>query len=189
LEVKSGALTIVYPHNSQEDHWYIRGTIRVRNIGPSRAYIVRTNAELVVSRPDEPLPKFNEHRVIRFPDQIIDASDTFLDVPVCFFPYIVTDANRHETMLIRHLAEDLYESRKIIRSYGFIEYETMGIVWRRNFGYVWNSINTRESPVPEFLVDGPMTDEQRVTNGFWDSDPEKDRPEQEVTDENPQNPN
>ena len=73
---------------------------------------------------------------------------------------------------LREFAEDVANGVRALYLYGFIEYETMGIRWHRDFGYVWRiGESGRVPPEPESVVFRRPKDSRRFDIvGWWEQD-------------------
>ena len=161
-------------------------TLKVRNIGASRAFIRRTSGVLITKAPDATLEEpEDDYSPLSLPDHFLDPDVPPIEVPI----YLIPDNN----MEIQTFAKHLEESKISLHLFGFIEYETLGLRWRKDFGYDWTLVDSR-SPlgVPiEWMdfADYPVsqTPKERIIYGYWFPNEERNKPEYPVSDQ-PQNP-
>ncbi len=73
---------------------------------------------------------------------------------------------------IKEFAEDLAEGKRSIYLHGFVEYETLGIKWHRDFGYVWKIAEpARVPPDPATVIfKHPTNPETLCLTGWWEQD-------------------
>jgi hypothetical protein len=171
------ALTIQYFGGEQKDSWYLSGTIRARNIGQSRSFIVDSAAKLVVKANGSDYPEYDVHGKINFADSFVDPD------PLNAFAELNFSYSPEKEDKIRFLAEDLQASRRSINVYGVIDYGTLGMRFRREFGFVWVVIDPTWWLPSMAGPEGEITDERKVTFGYWAVDPEKDKPEYPIPNE------
>ncbi|MGB8481518.1 MAG: hypothetical protein WCE63_22160 [Acidobacteriaceae bacterium] len=80
-------------------------------------------------------------------------------------------AFRGSAELVTKTIDDIIEGRGIVRLYGFIEYETLGFRFRKDFGYRWHAYGKLAR------LQSEQTDAERIALGYWAVDPERDKPE------------
>lgn len=169
LDVKSGAsLTAEKTLNL----WSIKSSIRMRNIGSNRAFIVRFAAALITKDTAED-PK-GESPLLSFPDRFLDPNDTPIEISLTEFP-----CDFEERKDISEFVDEVYRDTRTVRIVGFIEYETLGVNFRKHFGYTWHAFGNLGYLAA--LMDPPRTEEQRLSAGYWAIDPERDKPEYAIT--------
>jgi hypothetical protein len=178
LDVKGGSL---YVESPDEAYWSVRGTMRTRNIGASRAFIIKSSAQFVIRAKDGNYPSADEGSQVPFTDSFLDPNDSFIDLAFYCFP----DTGDR----VRHLAEDLSDSRRTIHIYGSIDYDTLGMRLRKEFGFIWTVID------PAFSLGGivgdsiPLpTDANKIMFGYWTTDAERDKPEYPIDQEQTDSP-
>ena len=176
LDVKSGGSLEV---DRLLDLWGVNATIRLRNIGSSRAFIVRSAGAMIIK--DEggtPVRELNDFETLTFPDQFLDPNNAPIEIPLSVFP----NGSTSQKNTISEIADELHAGRKTIHLYGFVEYDTLGMRFRKDFGYIWKSFGNLSGLVG-MLGDtgGIRTAEQRIADGYWTTDPERDRPEYAIS--------
>jgi len=169
LDIQSGSLYVLHIGEESES-WYLQGTIRARNIGQSRVFIIESIAKLAPRVISEAYPEYDSYGTIPFADSFVDPDPTnaFADLSFTHFP--------GGEDKIRFLSEDLHAKRRSVHLYGSVDYETLGMRFRKEFGFVWIVLD------PNWYLGGmtgqeqPMTDEQKIVSGYWTIDPERDKP-------------
>ncbi len=149
--------------------------LKVRNTGASRAYIRRTNGRLITRLPGE-VPREYEYYGLGLPDQFLDPNLEPTPVKIYMFPDSIT---------IRAFAESLEQAKFSLHLTGFIEYETLGMCWRRDFGYDWMP-TSHSSPFDdgyeiEVIDNSSMSDKIRVGYGYWQPNEEQNKPEYPIS--------
>ena len=73
---------------------------------------------------------------------------------------------------IKDFSQDLADGNRCIYLYGFVEYETLGIRWHRDFGYVWRIAEpARVPPDPKSIIFRMPKDSERLClTGWWEQD-------------------
>jgi hypothetical protein len=148
------------------DIQFIGGGITVINIGLSRAFIGRSYWRFFVA--PEPALSANGDG-----PPSLDIPRNFVDPNI--EPIICEVVLEDDPLDLSEFVETLTQGKKIIHLYGFIEYETVGSLWRKDFGWIW-------SPVSGFP--NPQTLNKRIANGMWNRDPMHDRTEYEIQPQN-----
>lgn len=160
--------------------WDIRTSLKFRNIGSNRAYGIHGQATLTIRNASFPLDDLDWPDGLYLPFNYLD--------PISSPDEIIRSCSPESGATVESLADDLLESRKSIHLYGFIEYESLGIWWRKEFGWKWKTYGqlsylvVATSPIPG-------SHEGRITSGYWQPDPEKDKPEYATERDQPQKPN
>jgi hypothetical protein len=143
-----------------EDFWHIKATIELRNVGTGRAYVRLGTGNLEVSgngMPPEPYLKS-----LDIVDGFIDPTGDPATESFYFF--------QPENAALSEYAQEICDGEIGVYIAGFIEYETVGTRFHRNFNYAWVghgsplNIGARLTSSEEFT---PKTDEDRVSFGFW----------------------
>jgi hypothetical protein len=172
LDIQGGTASV----EKSDQFWHLGGTLRGRNIGQSRAFIIQSFSKLTVKLADAAYPEYESYGQVPFEDSFVDPDPTnaFAILGFTFFP-----ENEDK---IRFLAEDLHASRRSLHLYGFVDYETLGMRFRKEFGFVWKVID------PAWYIGGmvgegqePPTDAQKVTFGYWSVDLERSKPEYPIS--------
>ena len=143
-----------------EDFWHLRATIELHNVGIGRAYVRAGKGDLLIGGAPIESPSGNELNVVNgFIDPIV--SDPTIESFYFFQP---------EDAAISEYAQKICDGELGAYITGFIEYETVGTRFHRDFGYTWighgNPLNigVMLTSSEEFA---PKTDEDRVSFGFW----------------------
>jgi hypothetical protein len=171
LDIQGGSATV----EENDMYWHIGGTLRARNIGQSRAFIIESRSKLTVKVRDGVYPEYESYGQIPFADSFVDPepSNDFATLSFTFYP----DGEDK----IRFLAEDLHALRRSLHLYGFVDYETLGMRFRKEFGFVWTVID------PAWHLGGLVGDQeipteaQKVTFGYWSVDSERNKPEYPIS--------
>jgi hypothetical protein len=159
LEIKAGSVQV---ENLGEKIWDLKTKLEFRNLGPSRAYITRSSGALTVIR--ENVQQSTDEDVIdsplSLPDSFLDGMSSTIDVPFWYWPLPQGD-NPPD---MKAFAAEFKKGTVAIHLRGFVEYETIGINWHRDFWYIleFNSIGRMLLGNPE-----PETDVERITQGWW----------------------
>jgi hypothetical protein len=139
-----------------EDFWHIKTTIEFRNAGAGRAYVRLGTRNLIVVE-DE------------LHGNSLDIVNGFIDPtgdPVIESAYFFQPGDAP----LSEYAQQICDGISMPRISGFIEYETVGVRFHRNFSYVWighgNPLNIGARLM---LSDDsiPKTDEDRISFGYW----------------------
>lgn len=138
-----------------EDFWHIKANIELRNVGMGRAYVRLGEGRLSIT--DKEIDPKN-----------LDVVGGFIDpdaavVTETFHFFQPDDASREE------YSRKIFDGEFAPTMEGFIEYETMGARFHRDFHYSWVSdggpLNFGFLP----RTSEPKTDEEKVSSGFWSS--------------------
>ena|GEM_PF-4194301 len=140
-----------------EDFWHIKATVELSNVGMGRAYIRLGEGGLAITG--------EESRGLN-----LDVVDGFIDpnsapITESFYFFQPDDASRGD------YSQKIFDGVFVPHITGFIEYETVGARFHRDFHYAWNGSGSPFSlgamMSSSRLV--PETDEDRVSFGFWSS--------------------
>jgi hypothetical protein len=73
---------------------------------------------------------------------------------------------------MKEFSRDIADGNRTLYLYGFVEYETMGIGWHRDFGYRWKIFeDAREPPDPRSIVfQDPGNSGTFCVTGWWEKD-------------------
>lgn len=145
----------------------VHSAIRVRNIGASRAFITRTYGEMVIKESAMPLKRGGDE------DHPLSLPETFLD----FTPVEV--AIYHMVRGITISPDELSQGKFSIHMVGFIEYVTLGMKWRKPFGYDWQTHL-------DGIEDSANPSIKRMVGTWW---PNADWDKEEYPVDNSQSPN
>lgn len=159
--------------------WHLKATIRIRNLGATRAYITRGAGKLFVGKSrEETKPQLDTWNSLALDEDFIDpySGKIFaVNRPFYFF------GSEDETPA--DYAAGIYEGRFPAYLYGVIEYETLGIRYCRDFGYTWlGNENPENFGARLALAPTAENDEERISFGYW-------REDEKGNEELPANPN
>jgi hypothetical protein len=157
-----------------EDLLHLVATVSVRNIGASKAFIMRTSGVLITKVRGGELGE-GEYSPLDLPDQFINPDKPSVPIKVYCFP--------PET--VGTFAECMEIGTFSLHFFGFIEYESMGIRWRRDFGYDWNIVERGTGlaglyGISDPFPNSPQPARDRITYGYWGANEEKNKPEYRV---------
>jgi hypothetical protein len=125
----------------------------------SRAYITKTASDFFIGPPGDVVPREAEYGFLTFEDGIIDAGKEPAEQTICFFP-------KDGECELAEFSQRFYNSQLKAYIFGFIEYETMGTTWHRDFRYEW-ATSQEGIFFNLFGCDHPTTDQGRITSGHW----------------------
>ena len=155
IEINSGTLTL----DNETRFWNLKTTVKFRNMGNSRAYITKTASEFYIGPPGDVVPREAEYGFLIFEDGIIDAGKEPAEQTICFFP-------KDGEFELAEFSQRFYNSQLKAYIFGFIEYETMGTTWHRDFRYEW-ATSQEGIFFNLFGCAHPTTNEGRITSGHW----------------------
>ena len=160
VEIKADSLTL---EDSSLPHWYFGGNLKIRNLGPSRAYIHMFSAEMIWWETNAETSQSN------IPDSGNIFSDSYID------PTHDWDAAPRPTIYVFNtdsinldwFASGIYEGRISVCIRGVIDYKTVGTRYRRFFSFDWNG-SGRPGSI-SLLLGGPMpnTNAGKMSAGYW----------------------
>jgi hypothetical protein len=145
--------------------------VELTNTGHSNAHIRFSAARfLIVPSGKWPLPEAD-------PDELALGSSTI--EPSGSPVYASVDTKYVETSLEK-FARKVADAALRIYLYGFIEYESMGIGWHRDFGYIWTiedaiddtSLLFRDRRNPGLYIAGDWEQDLRRKNTEYQIDPD-----------------
>jgi len=156
---------------------HLIATLTVRNIGASRAFIRRTSGTLTTKTPDEPLAEPENCSPLDLPDKFIDPNQPIVSVKVYLFPSDIS---------AQAFADRLEQEDFSVHFFGFIEYETLGLLWRKEFGYDWKVVDRHSSlgamlGLSDRYPNSPRSAKDRITYGHWMANEMKDKPEYPIS--------
>jgi hypothetical protein len=157
------------------EHLHLIATISVRNIGASKAFIRRTSGTLIAKLRNESLDS-EGYSPLGLPEQFIDPDKAFVPIKVYCFPTAATTT----------FAECLEEGTFSLHFFGFIEYETLGLCRRKEFGYDWNILDRNSGlgglyGLSDPYPNSPRPARDRITYGYWQPNEERDKPEYPIS--------
>jgi hypothetical protein len=142
-----------------EEFWQIKTTIELRNVGVGRAYIRLGNGALEVLADGIPEPYSKSLDIV---DGFIDPTSPATESFYFFQP---------DDAALSDCSQKIWSGEWQPRIAGFIEYETVGTRFHRNFSYVWigngsplNIGGMFRSAEENFA---PEADEDKVSYGYW----------------------
>jgi hypothetical protein len=149
--------------------WHLRGTIQIRNLGPSRAYIKRGATHLFVGESsEETRPEVDRWNSMGLDEDFVDphSAATPPTTTSAFF-FGLGDAP------LSDYSTEIYEGRFPVNLYGVVEYETLGISYHRDFSYTWlGDKNPGNFGAALAMAPEAENDEERICFGFWRQDEE-----------------
>jgi hypothetical protein len=116
--------------------WFLSATIKVQNIGGAKAFDIKGRASLWVQDSSAPIspPKFllpwhddPSFRISAEPGSYTVQADSQI-MPLTLNQFVNG---------MTHCEKGKFLPKKVMYLQGFIEYETLGIKFRRNFGWRW----------------------------------------------------
>lgn len=142
-----------------EEFWNIKAAIEFRNVGAGRAYIRLGTGDLVIEGNEQPTDSYPSQ--LNIVDGFIDPTGNPTTESFYFF--------QPENQDVSEYARNICNGQFRVYITGFIEYETVGTRFHRDFNYGWTG---HESPfsissalMPNQL--SPESDEDRVSFGFF----------------------
>ena len=149
-------------HDS-EDFWNLKATIELRNVGIGRAYVRQGIGNLVITNREKyPPPEPDFWNPLDVVDDFIDPDGKPVTESFYFFPT--------EKLDLSEFSRKISDGRLRLYLTGFIEYETVGTRFHRDFNYVWlgqhdpHNIGAMLASPDPFE---PTTDAERISFGFW----------------------
>jgi hypothetical protein len=165
------------PANVDTEYWTVNGTISVRNVGDTKAFIKDSVGAIFIKEDStQTLPSLDSGIPIFFIDNVM----------------VIDESSPPETQTIAYTqdgsrsfsgyADKIYEGYFTVHLRGFIEYETLGRTFRRYFGYKWVGGNSPNSLGLALggLRYGSKDDAGKVRAGYWQQDQEGDNGEYEI---------
>lgn len=154
---------------------HLISTLSIRNVGESKAFISVIRGVLVNRVGNEPLGEIGQ-ATLDLPDRVLEPNKTPLVTKAYCFPEATAPT----------FAECLEQGTYSLHFFGFIEYETMGLWWRKEFGYDWKIIDRSSSlggmlGLPDPYPNSPRPAKDRITYGHWSPSDEKEKPEYPIS--------
>jgi hypothetical protein len=146
-----------------EDLVHLIGTVSVKNIGASNAYIKRTSGTLITRLRNEALEKGEEYSSpLDISEKAIRPDKDPIPIKVYCFP----------TSTTRTFAENLEDGTFTLHLFGFIEYDTVGLGRRTEFEYEWKVIGRNDSlagmlGLADSYPNSPRPARDRIAYGYW----------------------
>lgn len=166
LEVRPGYIEVIGEEG--DSCWQLHTHIRLRNVGKSSAYIIRCMGEFYCDDSLE-TKSFNGYTLDPL-SAVIEPSATLI-CGAAGTAFVEFDRP------IKDVAEAIARTEIFLIFRGFVEYETQGTKWHRDFWYVWiNNDRARESgfTFPPNII-------ERMRDGSWEVDPEQKNSEYEIS--------
>ena len=180
LEIRALGLT---PEHEDEEFWNLRTGIEIRNVGVGRAYVRQAVGNFVVAAKDgDDLPTDPDYwNPLDVVNGFIDPTGDPCIESFYFFP--------DEKFDLTEFSQKICDGSRRLRLAGFIEYETVGARFRREFNYEWlgnedpRNIGARLMFSENFK---PRNNSERISFGYWAkhllvSDGENEECEIEIT--------
>jgi hypothetical protein len=173
IEVKATGLEL---QTLGEEFWNIKAGISLRNVGASRAYIRQGVGKLIIETPIDRAPTEPDY------GNPLGVVTGFIDPncePVAEFFYFFPPEN----LDLSELAQSISRGSMTVSMVGYIEYETVGTRFRRDFSYAYvghdNPLNigARLTFSDEFK---PKNDSDRISFGYWRQEPAEPNEEREI---------
>lgn len=125
VEIIAGDVEVTAPDRSGNPYWQLLAHIKLHNVGKSEAYIVNCVGNAFSSE-EESRNSANFSDITPL-TQVIDPSKTVVsDISIIAFEEdidVITD--------------QILDSDILLFFRGFVEYETQGCIWHRDFGFMW----------------------------------------------------
>jgi hypothetical protein len=146
-----------------EDWIILKSCIELTNSGHSNAFIKFGAVRFVLAGSGQrPLSEAN-------PDDFTPFSNTIEPSKEPVYCPVQSD---DIPLRIKDFSQDMADGTRSICLYGFVEYDTLGIRWHRDFGYVWKIAEpARVPPDPKSIVfRHPKDSEALHLTGWWEQD-------------------
>jgi hypothetical protein len=144
--------------------------MELTNTGHSNAYIRFGAARFAVVPSGELLPEVD-------PDELPFGANT---IEPAESPVYAGFWGEDFPFTMEGFTQGLADSTLRIRLYGFIEYETMGIMWHRDFGYIWTIEDSIDDP-PNLVFRSLRNKEEICVSGQWEQDVSQKNGEYQVS--------
>lgn len=144
-----------------DDGLNLNTCIEITNIGHSNAFIKNGAARFVLVTAGEwPLSEASPEDFTPFSNTVEPSTD----------PVYSPIWNDYVPLSLKSFSQDIANGTRSLYLYGFVEYETLGIRWHRDFGYVWKiGDSAREPPDPESIVFQSLRDSEKLcVTGWWE---------------------
>lgn len=158
LDIKPGRLEVC---GEEDGFWYLSADIELCNAGPSNAYVTRSQGTFLILQSNEvPTIGGDEPRTLDMQSDIIPPSLEPIHLPFWFedVPYFMSE-----------FLSSISSGEQVMFVIGFIEYETLGTTWHRDFTYEWiaDTSEERAAKYPGSLF-APKTVGEEIQDGFWE---------------------
>jgi hypothetical protein len=154
---------------------HLTSTLSIRNVGESKAFVGVLRGILATNLSNQPLEDVGV-AMLDLPDRVLEPNKPPIAGKAYCFP--------EPTALT--FAECLENGTYSLHFVGFIEYETMGLWWRKEFGYDWKILN-RDSGLgglyglSDPYPNSPRPARDRIAYGYWSPNEEKEKPEYPIS--------
>jgi hypothetical protein len=161
LNLEVQGIEIDIPEVGLDDGLNLNTCIEITNIGHSNAFIKNGAARFVLVTAGEwPFSEASPEDFTPFSNTVEPSTDpVYSPIWIDYVP-----------LSLEAFAQDIANGTRIMYLYGFVEYETLGIRWHRDFGYVWKIEDSdREPPDPESIVFQSLRDSTKLcVTGWWE---------------------
>ena len=162
--------------NLVDESFRLISCLELTNGGHSNAYIRFGAARFVVIRSGEGMPTVDPDD-LPFGSEIIEPSKP---------PVYAGFWGEQIPFRLEMFTAGLVDSTLRVCLYGFVEYESMGIVWHRDFGYIWKIWDEAVGDDSSSVVSSnPKNPEEMFVGGQWEQNASQKNREYRV----PKNPN
>ncbi|HTB97138.1 MAG TPA: hypothetical protein VK716_09040 [Terracidiphilus sp.] len=160
---------------------HLIASVLLRNIGANRAFMGRTYGKMIVRDAGADFGEWqDEYGPLTLPENFLDPNLTPIEFSLFLFP---------DDRDIQAFVKDLEASRKSLHFFGFIEYETLGLHWRKDFGYDWQLVGSSPfAGTAEMLggmdpigYAGTHTPKERIQYGYWYPNESMNKPEYPIS--------
>jgi hypothetical protein len=155
--------------NFRRDYWFLQSEIGVRNVGINRAYILNGKATIQL-RLDREKSKFRD--IVGDNLRIVDGFIPANTPPDS--PHLQEVIYTVQGLSVSELANYIFPGTVVPYISGFVEYETVGTTFRRNFHYSWKSRGGNGAEGFQMYralyatyPNTPPSDQERICAGEW----------------------
>lgn len=172
IEMKATGLEL---QRDGEAFWNIKAGISLSNVGASRAYIRQGLGNLIIEEPKKGAPTEPDYgRPLNVVTGFIDPNCDPVAESFYFFPT--------ENLDLSELAQSISRGSLTVSMVGYVEYETVGTRFRREFSYAYmghdNPLNFGARLT--FSDFKPENDSDRISFGYWQQEPTERNEECEI---------
>jgi hypothetical protein len=173
IEIKATGLEL---QREGEECWNIKGGISLRNVGAARAHIRQGAGNLIIETPKDGPPTEPDYwNPLQVVTGFIDPDSEPVTESFYFFPT--------ENLDLSEFAQSISKGGLTVSIVGYVEYETVGTRFRREFSYAYvghaNPLNL--GAMLMFSDESkPRNDSDRISLGFWRQEPTERNGEWEI---------